>query len=338
VHIRRTQPRMGLALAAVIWMIAGLVVADGARAASASITVTTSAGLSDPAAGVPRVFTVRGISDGPGRVYVSYRGPGGAACAPSASSDSGRSVGSFYGSSVNGAFNFSEARTWNPPGTVVFCIWIARSESAIAVPITETVTFRPPIGTISAMLSPLTPAVNEATSIIVQGQSEAPARVYARIRPGGACAPSFDADSGRTLLTGDPVNGSFSLQATMTQANPGAYAMCMWLALSSGDATPVAGPVLQRVHVLGPPRRPARQPPCLVPGVTRRIRLVTMKSRLRAANCTVGKVRYIPSRRVPRRVIVRLSSRAGSKLQTGSPVTIYVSTGRGAATAAAAKR
>jgi len=326
VHLRRSQPRMGLALAAVIWMIAGLALVDDARANSASITVTTSIGLSDPAAGVPRVFTLRGISDRPGRVYVSYRGPGGASCAPSASSDSGRSVGSFYGASVNGAFSFSEARSWTSPGPVVFCIWLARSESAIAVPIAQTIVFRPPAGSISALVNPLTPAVNEATAISVSGQSEAPARVYAKIRIDGPCASSFDADSGRVLLSGDPVNGSFLLLASTMQANAGAYALCLWLALSSGDSTPIAAQ-LQRVNVLGPPRAQKRPPKCVVPGVTRRIRLTTMKSRIRAANCMVGKVRYLPSRRVPRRVVVRLSSRAGSKLQSGSPITVYVSTG-----------
>jgi hypothetical protein len=306
---------MGPALVGAIWMIVAFAGPSQAAAATAGLTVTTSAGLSDPAAGVPRVFTLKGTADAPGHVYVSYRAPGGAACAPSASSDSGRSIGSFYGASVDRAFSFSEARSWNPAGTFAFCIWLARSENAIAVPITQTLTFRPPLGTISAIVNPLTPAVNEATAITVYGQSEAPARAYAKIRPGdGPCAVSFDADAGRALLSGDPVNGSFSLATATKQSNDGAYA-----------------PQLQRVYVLGPPRPVGRQPPCLVPGVTRRIRLTTMKSRIRAANCTVGKVRYIRSRTVPRRVIVRLSSRAGSKLQTGSPVTIYVSTGRKAA-------
>jgi len=328
---------MGLALVGSIWMIVAWAGASSAIAATAGITVTTSTGLSDPAAGVPRVFTLKGTADAPGHVYVSHRAPGGAACAPSPTSDSGRSVGSFYGARVDGAFSFSEARTWNPPGAVAFCIWIARTESSIAVPISQTIAFRPPLGTISALVNPLTPAVNEATAITVYGQSEAPARAYARIRPGdGPCAVSFDADSGRALLSGDPVNGSFSLATSMTQSNDGTYALCLWLAMSGSDSSPIAGPQLQRVYVLGPPRPVGRQPPCLVPGVTRRIRLTTMKSRIRAGNCTVGKVRYVRNRRVPRRVIVRLSSRAGSKLQSGSPVTIYVSTGRKAA--APAKR
>lgn len=326
-HLRRTQPRMGLALVAVIGILAALAFADQARAATASISVTTSAGLSDPASGVPRVFTLRGTTDRPGRIYVSYRGTGGAGCAPTASSDSGRSVGSFYGASVDGAFSFSETRTWSPPGAFVFCIWLARSESAISVPIAQTMVFRPPVGTISAIVSPLTPAVNESFGILVGGQSEAPARAYARIRQGGGCASSFDADTGKIVLAGDPVNGSFGLQATTKQSSAGAYALCLWLALSGADASPIAAQ-LQRVHVLGPPRPQGKQPPCLVPGVTRRIRLATMKARIRAGNCTVGKVRYLRSRKVPRRVIVRLSSRAGSKLQTGSPITIYVSTGR----------
>ncbi len=327
-HVRRSNTTLRIALAGAIWIVAGLAGAPAAPASTAAITVTNSTGLSDPAAEVPRVFTLSGRSDGPGRVYVAFRGPGGGGCAPSASSDSGQRVGSYYGSSVNRSFSLSETRTWSTPGTFVFCIWIASSESAITVPISQTLTFRSAVGSIAAVLDPITPRLDQPTVITVYGQTEAPARVFAKIRPAGVpCMTSFDADTGRALLSGTPVDGAFSLQATTAQATAGPRQLCLWLATSGDDPTPIAGPVVQWIHVLAPPRPPGPPPPCLVPGVTRGIHVATMKKRLVAANCTVGRIRYLRSRTIAARVIIRLSSRAGSKLQSGSPITIYVSTG-----------
>jgi len=333
-HVRRSNTTLRIALAGAIWIVAGLAGATAAPARTAGITVTNSTGLSDPAAGVPRVFTLSGRSDGPGRVYVAFRAPGGGGCAPSASSDSGQRVGSYYGSSVNRSFSLSETRTWNTPGTFVFCIWIASSESTITVPISQTLTFRSAVGSIAAVLDPITSRVGEPTVITVFGQTEAPARVFAKIRPAGAgCATSSNADAGKALLSGTGVDGAFTLQATTTQATAGPRQLCLWLATSGDDPTPIAGPVVQWIHVLAPPRPIGPPPPCLVPGVTRGIHLATMKQRLLAANCTVGKVRYLRSRTIRPRVIIRLSSRAGSKLENGSPVMVYVSTGRKKTTA-----
>jgi hypothetical protein len=330
---------MRIVLASAAWVVAALACATAAAASTAGIAVTNSAGLSDPAAGVPRVFTISGKADRPGRMYVAYRAPGGGGCAPSASSDSGQRVGSYYGASIDRSFRFSETRTWPSAGTFVFCIWIARSESAITVPMTQTLTFRPPVGSIAAVLDPITPRFGEPATITVYGQSEAPARVFVKIRASvEACATSFEADRGKALLSGTSVDGAFSLQATTTQASAGPRQLCLWLATSGEDPSPIAGPVVQWLFVLAPPRPPGPPPPCLVPGVTRAIHLAKMKKRILDANCTVGKVRYLRSRTVAARVIIRLSSRAGSKLQSGAPITIYVSTGRKAATAAGRAR
>src|SRR4051794_11009643 len=91
----------GISLAAVI----ALVVPAAAQADSASISVTGTDGRSDPAADVARTFTVSGNTASPRNLYVSYRPAGGAACAPSASTDTGRDF--WYGDDVNGDFSIS---------------------------------------------------------------------------------------------------------------------------------------------------------------------------------------------------------------------------------------
>ena len=301
--------------------------------------MTNSAGLSDPAADVPRVFTISGKADRPGRVYVAYRAPGGGGCAAVGEQRLRAAHRLVLRSQRQQVVHFAETRTWSSAGTFVFCIWIASSESAITVPMTQTLTFRPPVGTIAAVLDPITPRFGEPATITVFGQSEAPARVFVKIRASGeACATSFQADDGKALLSGTSVDGAFSVQTTTTQASAGPRQLCLWLATSGEDPDPIAGPVVQLLFVLAPPRPPGPPPPCLVPGVTRRIHLATMKQRILDANCTVGKVRYLRSRTVAPRVIIRLSSRAGSKLQSGAPITIYVSTGHKTTTAAGRSR
>jgi len=321
---------MRLALCSAICVCVLFAGAGPALADDAAITVTTADRQQDPAAGVPRVFTIAGTSSRPKQVYVKYRAPGGAACAPSAFTDTGEVFfGSVYGSSVNRSFSLSQAFTFGSAGPFVFCIWIAASESAITAPITQTIAFRAPTGTIAATVDPRTPQVDQPTTIHVVGASEAPARVYAKFRSASAasCAASFDADPGIGLLSGDRVNGAFTLTTTARRGVPGSYQLCLWLAMSSSDPFPIAAAQARAFNVLTPvPALPVAS--CIVPRVTRNIRVSTMKARLRRANCAVGKVRYLRSSKVPRRAVVRLNLRSGRRLQPGTRVTIYVSTGR----------
>jgi hypothetical protein len=112
-------------------------------------------------------------------------------------------------------------------------------------------------------VNPITPRINEAATITVSGASEAPANVYATIRPGGGapCAPTYSADTGKTLLSGESVDGAFSLPVTTTQSTAGSYVLCLWLAASSTDPAPIAGPQPQPFDVVGPPP----PPPAVVP-------------------------------------------------------------------------
>ncbi|HEV3069979.1 MAG TPA: hypothetical protein VGY76_00965 [Solirubrobacteraceae bacterium] len=243
-----------------------------AAADSATISVTNTAGQSDPAAGVPRVFTISGVASIPEDVFVKYRAPGGAPCAPNAESDSGSTLeagqheGRFYfayGDEVNGAFNLQQVYNWSPSGTFAFCIWLAKDSSTIATPIPQTITFRSPVGTIAASVSSTTPG--HAASVTVAGSSESPAKVYAKIRSAGgaACAVTFGGDSGESLISGEAVNGSFSVQATTKPLQAGQYTICLWLAYSENDTSPIAGPQPVTFAVALPPSPPPISAACL---------------------------------------------------------------------------
>lgn len=246
VRIRRSRgAAVALTAAAATLALAGPAAAD-----TATIAVTDTAGRSDPAVDVARTFTVRGNSATAKEVFVKFRNPGGAPCAPTAESDSGsyfRPENDFYayeyGREANGDFSFSDVHRWRSPGTFVFCIWIADSRTSSASAITQTITFRRPGGTISGSVTPFRPNPGEQFTITIGGASEAPKSVYAKIRGSGTpCAQTFDGDSGAELVDGTDVDGNYSIPVTWTTDQAGSYLVCMWLASSSDDPTPVAGP------------------------------------------------------------------------------------------------
>lgn len=241
------------------WVAAVVVLigAGPALADSATLSVTTTTGASDPVAGVGRVFTLSGSSAVPSRIWVKYRPAGGAPCAPSALTDSGTKLFQFifYGEDVNGTIDIAQASTWSLPGTFVFCFWIAPTESAVATPFTQAITFRAPTGTVTATIDPIIPLVGQTAAITVTGASEAPAQVFATVRAAGGagCAPTYGADTGSSVLSGSAVDGAFSIPATTTQSTAGNYVLCLWLAQSSSDPRPIAGPQPQPFTVVAPP-------------------------------------------------------------------------------------
>ncbi len=336
----RAGSRFGsrLALAGVLALLVTLTCgAAGALADSATLTVTNTAGQSDPAAGLPRVFTVSGNVSVPERLYVKDRAPGGAACAPTAESDSGSILGywggPFYGASIEGSFSQDGVFTWSESGPVMFCIWIAESESQIVTPIPDTITFRAPGGTIAAVINPTNPAPGQRATITVTGASEAPERVYAKIRgAGGApCTPNYESDSGTALVEGNEVNGSYAIRAETEQLQAGQYLVCLWLAPSANSTSAIAGPQPETFTVGTPApvsKPPTPHPRCVVPGVGAHGSLGAVEHRLLAAHCDIGAIRYAASAGHRRGTVVRLGSRPGTVLAEHTAVEIVVSSGR----------
>ena len=312
-----------MALIAGMAVLAAVGIAEVARADSAGLSITRTDGQVDPAADVPRVFTVTGTTEAPKRLYVTHREPGGAPCAPTAYSDSGDDLDYFYGLSVNGAFSFQQAITWREAGPEMFCLWLASTSETVATPITQVVDFRRAGGTISATLTPTVPRPGATVTVQVTGNSEAPKYAYATLEnAGAACAPTYDSAGGTELLSSS-VNGLFSLSMTATAPSAGNYQLCLWLAESSSDAAPVAGPQAIPFSVVAPPA------PCRVPAIARgAITLRTARSRLARKHCRVGAIRYVRSRTVRRGRVIRLSPRGPRTLAPGAAVTVIVSRGR----------
>jgi hypothetical protein len=309
-------------------ILAALFAPAPAAADTAALSLLDAGGRSDPAAGLGRALVLSGNTSAPKRIYIRYRAIGGAPCAPSASSDSGSSGGEFFnfsgdqfnGTSVNGDFSLRKTGTWRTPGTFMFCIWLAASENAVATPIRQDVTFRAPTGTVSGSVVPVSPLVNQTATVTITGSSEAPKQVYASYRLAGApCAISQNADSGRSLVSGTNVNGSFTLTPSLTVSTPGNYVLCMWLADSSSDAAPVAGPQQATFAV------PA---PCIVPSLSPGTPMASVRSQLAAANCGVGGQSRESSTSHKRGTLIRLGSSSGTTLAPGAPIAVVLSSGR----------
>jgi hypothetical protein len=216
--------------------------AQSALADSAAITITDTTGNVDPAAGVPRVFTLSGTASVPEIEWVRYRPSGGAPCGPTVNSDSGTLV-NLYGQTVDGNFTLNTAVTWSAPGSYLFCTWLSHDSNAVTTPFSQTIVFRAPTGSIGATLNPAQPTPKSAATITVSGASEAPEYVFATYHnTGSACAVTFSTDTGADLINGSRVNGSYSIPVTQTFDTAGSYTLCLWLASSSSDAAPIAGP------------------------------------------------------------------------------------------------
>jgi hypothetical protein len=325
-----------LLLLGVLMFVLTLGWVERASADSASLSVTTTGGQSDPVAGVPRIFTVSGTAAVPADVYVKFRAPGGAPCAPNAKEDSGSTFGSIdplegfaYGyDEVNGMFQMQHVFTWPTPGPEVFCIWVAHTEGEpwnteekITAPFTQTIDFRAPTGTITATVSPLTPQPGQAATVTVTGASESPAYVYAKIRPAGGapCAPDYEADSGETLIYQQEANGSFSLPST-TQQKRGTYLICLWLASAANATPPIAGPQPETFTV-------GARAPCVVPSSGSGTRRAAAERRLRASHCEVGRIRYAHSTRVRRGAVIGFAPGSRTRRPAGTRVEILVSSG-----------
>jgi hypothetical protein len=244
--------RRRLVLALPAAAMALLVGAGSAAAAdSASISVTASNGASDPVAYIARVFTITGTATPGENLYMKHRPAGGAPCAPTAYSDPGRLSTGFYGPAAGSSLSVQHVWTWDAPGAWMFCVWLAPSETTIATPITQTILFRTPSGQIASSINPATPRAGQRAAVRTTGASEAPRRIWVKVRPAsaGPCATSYDLDPGQSLIDGWDADGDFDVSRYLTQATPGRYLLCDWLAGSSFDALPVAGPTALAFNV-----------------------------------------------------------------------------------------
>ena len=115
----------------------------------------------------------------------------------------------------------------------------------MSAPIAQTITFRAPTGAIAATVNPVAGWSGMDAQVLITGTSEARREVFAAVQNlAVACAPTYTADPGSRLTIRGPtrVEGAFTLTGTIHLGSAGHYQVCLWLASTSTDPTPVVGP------------------------------------------------------------------------------------------------
>jgi hypothetical protein len=256
-----------------------------ALADSVAIGVTTASGQADPMAFSPRVFTISGTSSTSKRLYIKYRAPDGRSCGTVPISEPGRWLTGFAGDSVvRGAFGFQKVITWDASGPYLFCSWLAASDSSIVAPMTQMIVFRPPSGAIDLVrISPAVPRPDQYFTLTLSGTTEAPARVYAKIRPAGGppCADRYDDDPGDNLRNGEDVGGPYSTFPSAVEHDPGQYLVCMWLMGAANNPAVIAGPTSRMIEIVEP--RP----------VVSKLAAVDCRTNRAVPKVRVGKVKHV---------------------------------------------
>lgn len=220
-----------------------LVLAPEASADSATLSVVDASGKADPAQDVGRTFKFTVTASSATQFFVKYRPNGGAACAPAYSTDSGNGLIGYQGVPA-GTQTVSLAETWSNNGPFLFCMWLGETGSTSTLVGQQVVTFRAPRGSISFAATPQPGPVNGPIRITVSGTSEAPRELFVTWRNAGGsgCAPTRGSDSGNSFISYQSVNGGFRFSQVQTFQSRGRYLFCVWLANSSDDTQPVAGP------------------------------------------------------------------------------------------------
>jgi hypothetical protein len=262
-----------------------LVGASPAMANSVSISVTDAAGAMDPMAFSPRVFTISGSSSSSLRLYIKSRPADGTSCGTVPINEPGRWLSGFAGDPlVNGSFGFQRVITWDASGPYLFCYWLAPSDSSIVFPMTQTIVFRPPSGTIGvAAISPAIPRPDQYFKLTLSGTTEAPGRVYAKIRrAGGApCAARYEQDPGANLRNGEDVGSPFSTYPETVEHKAGRYLVCMWLMGAPNNPAIIAGPVSREIAIVQPAP------------VVSKLYTLDCRTHRKLANVRIGKVKSL---------------------------------------------
>jgi hypothetical protein len=215
-----------------------LLLGAGAAAAQASsIALTVSV---DPAEEQAFTVTTSGTADVSSDLRVAIRAAGGAACAATASTETGQSLVN----STVAAGPYSLPRTYTPesPGAYLVCAYIGTSATAPpAAAATTTVTVRANRATL-ALVSPASSIPAQPVVFTFQGATEVRRELYATIKPAGAtaCGTARATDAGgQTVVNGDSIQGAYAISKTQTPA-AGVYLICAWVQESSGDLAPDA--------------------------------------------------------------------------------------------------
>jgi hypothetical protein len=301
-----------------------------ASSALAAPTIELTRGSPEP---VESIATQLGavINNGGGSFLTLHVKPtGGADCGANPRADAGESV--IGGESISTETNpVNRTRNWTfeAAGNYRVCAWVTKDLSAEEVQAFASATFvvRAPHLALSIAV-PAAVLPSQTFQIVTTATAETDRTVWEFVMPntGGGCPANADA-AGRAageveiLSYWNVIGGPVTETKNQSLTTPGSYLICAYFQYPSRESAPELNASAQ-TSVVPPP------PPCLVPRFHRGAKLASVEQTIRAAGCSVGKIRYTASNSVGRGGVVALSPATGTRLANGASVNIVASAGR----------
>jgi hypothetical protein len=301
--------------------------------ATAAPTLTLSTG-SDPAESIPTQILIGGTAtSGKTVLGVTLKSAGGQGCGANFSADGGTTVDS-PSTLSEGPFTKSVDHTFNSAGSYLLCGWLTDDAQA-GEPVVATASLAFDVRQPHLALALSAPAVvqpEQTFQILTTAQAEV-ARTFSEFivpntnRGCPANASAADNTSGEQGVyfaahgTGWSVDGGpFTESANVVLRSVGQYLVCAYAQYPTSETPPEIS-ATATVTVVTPP------PPCVVPRFTSTTRLKALQGAIKAAGCTVGKIRRAANRRVRSGYVLGVSPAPGTRRAAGTPINITVSTG-----------
>ncbi|HEV7752142.1 MAG TPA: PASTA domain-containing protein [Baekduia sp.] len=322
VHARRSL------LAATLSLLA---LAGGATAAQAASSIAITVGA-DPVEGVATQLGVTGsVTDTGESINQTYKPTGGSGCAANVDADDGVKMYSYSSPSQAGPFAKSQNQTFAAAGSYLVCAWLQRGSTTVTAVDSKTVQVRiPKLSLTIAAPTAVSPRQTFQVTTTSQAEAQRELWVYVLVDTGRGCPANASAASeadvtvviyGRAILGGPTISTE-----NLTLSDPGQYVLCGYIHYN-GSSKPPEAAATAVFNVVAPPPPPPPPPPCVVPAVVKDEPLAQTKSRLTAASCSAGKVRYVASARYARGSVFKLAPVAGTTLANAAAVDLYVSSG-----------
>ncbi len=312
-----------------ITLIASLAFASTALAAP---TLELTRGSVEP---VESIATQLGavVTNGGSMFFTLHVRPaGGAGCSANPRADSGEGViDSQSISSETNPVTETSNRTFESAGSYKACAWVTKDFGGEEVQAFAEATFtvRKPHLALSIAVPP-TALPSQTFQITTTATAETARQAWEYVMPNtGACPANANAASrtaGEREILGywNIIGGPLTETKNQSLETPGSYLVCAYFQYPNQEAAPELSASAQ-MSVVAPPPPP---PPCVVPAFHRGAKLASVEQSIRAASCSVGKVRYTASTSVGRGGVISLGAVAGTKAANGAPVNLVISAGR----------
>jgi hypothetical protein len=324
----RTSRRSVLALMALL-LIGCALQANAARAVS-SITINVG---DDPVESITTQVGVTGsTTESSGYLALTRKPVGGAGCGANYQADTGTGVFYPYAVSQAGAISYAVNQTFDLAGSYLLCAWLDTTGNGqnVVAATSKVVAIRAPH---LALTLGVPAAVNkdETFQLTTTTQAEAERDLYVDllVDTGRGCpanaAAAYQAAESNPISNRSVVGGPTTSSTNVSLSTAGKYLVCGYIQYRAVSDPPQVTAVATLTVVAPPP--PPPPPSCVVPVVIKDEPLAATKTRLAAASCAVGKVRYVASARYARGSVFKFAPVSGTTLPNAAPLTLFVSSG-----------